>query len=83
MQDADFILAGNEERKFLQKISPCLTELVLDSHRHKYFQRRPTLGFLLSSVAEAQRVSSDLRSEKFLTAPEFDEAPEADGSRLA
>jgi len=67
----------------LQKINLCLTELVPDSHRYKYFQKCPTSGFLLSSVAEAWRVNSDLGSQKLLTAPEFAEAPEADGCHLA
>lgn len=75
-------LQRQEEKENFAK-NQSVPELVPDSHRHKYFQRHPTSGFLLSSVAGAWRVNSDLRSEKLLTAPEFDEAPEADGCHLA
>lgn len=57
-----------ETENFGKNISPCLTDLLPDSHRHKYLQKHPTSGFPLRSVAKEWKVNSDLRSEKLLGA---------------
>lgn len=61
----------------MQKINTCLTELVPDSYR----EILPEVSHvrLLRRLAAEVWISSDLRSGKFPTDPEFDVAPETGG----